>query len=72
VVRNQHDEIIAIQDLEGTIQKTEANDWTCEAYYEIDVPEATFYTVYLGDERIVGYAADDFPISFEESPRLSL
>lgn len=67
VVRDQNDEIIALQDLEGKVTQREGGSLECVGEFQVQVPQAKFYTVYLGDERIVGFTATDFPIPNDEA-----
>lgn len=62
VIRNEADEIVAIQTLTGTVETDEPEFTYCRGSFSVAVPEASFYTVYLGEERIQGYAADEFPL----------
>lgn len=70
VVTDEAGDIVALLDLDGGSWEESPSGlgFQCVIDRDLEVPEASFYTVYLGDERIVGYAASDFPIdAFEEA-----
>lgn len=63
VIRNENDTVIAVRTLDdGVYGQTDNARYECELETNIPVPDATFYTVYLGDERITAYSKDEFPI----------
>jgi hypothetical protein len=63
VVKDEQGTIIAVENLEGVYEKgTFDLEAQCVMDLEIDVPDAAFYTVYVGEGRITTYQADDFPI----------
>lgn len=71
VVTNESGTIIAMHSLKGTLQLGEDGKRHCVADAEVRVPEASYYTVYLGEQRLIGYAADAFPIDPNDSVVLS-
>lgn len=62
-VRNESNVVIAIQTLEGVIELSSSGSNFCKGQISIPVPDADFYVVYFGEERVVGYSASQFPIS---------
>jgi len=63
IVRNESDTIIAAWSIEGTWEFPEGRDFlACTWSKEVPVPEATFYTVYLDEQRLTTVNASDFPL----------
>lgn len=63
VIRDEADTIIAIADLEGSLEEgILPRELQCAIRLEIPVPEAKFYTAYLGDRRITSFSASKLPL----------
>lgn len=63
VVRDEHDTIIAVQNLEGLLTEgSSGSSLRCNVDLEVPVPDSEFFTVYVGDRRIQAYSSDEFPI----------
>lgn len=64
VIRNEHNTIVALFTLSGGewAYDEELDQFDCNIEADIPVPDADFYTVYLGEERVVAYSADELPI----------
>jgi hypothetical protein len=68
VVTDQLGVIVAVEDIEGTLEEStvSAGALHCVAEFGVTVPDAAFYTVYLDDRRIKTIGADEFPIDSSE------
>jgi hypothetical protein len=62
VVTDETGTIVAMRDILGEIERASSGSLTCVADFDIPVPDVEFYTVYIGDERVVGYRQDEFPV----------
>lgn len=62
VIRNENNTVIAIQTLRGLAEPTLDDNFQCKGNFNIIVPESEFYTVYLGEERVVAFSASQFPL----------
>jgi len=62
VVKNEDEKIIAMQNFEGKAQEY-AGQLSCVSNVDMALPEAEFYTLYLEDTRIAGYASSSFPLN---------
>lgn len=72
VVTDESSSIVAIEDLAATWELTDDGDsLRCLVELAIPVPEAEFYTVWLGEQRLRGYAGDAFPVSDADAIGLS-
>lgn len=66
-VTGANGDILAIESLKGELVEDDRGDRRCVSDLEIEVPDSAFYVVYLGEQRILGYGADEFPIPAEDS-----
>lgn len=74
VISDETGDIVAIENLDdGTYEASSSGTGHfCKLRIEIPVPDAELYTVRLGDLRIVGFTADQFPISVLDEVWISL
>lgn len=65
IVRDESDKVIAMFTLDGGEWSTTdtPGKLECQIEHDLLVPEAEFYSVHLGDERIKTYAASELPVS---------
>jgi hypothetical protein len=62
VITDENEVIVAIHGVVGNVDRSSSGSLFCTAELDIPVPEASFYTVHLGDERIVGFSESEFPV----------
>jgi hypothetical protein len=59
VVKDEEGVVIAVQEVEGVIvPNVEFDFYTCEAIFEMPLPDAEFYTVYVNDTYYVTVSSD--------------
>lgn len=63
VIEDEMGAVVAVHALTGTVEEDDNGRMRCNGDFAITVPDAAFYTVRLGDERIRTYAANEFPIN---------
>lgn len=71
-VTGANGDILAMESLKGELVQDDRGDRRCVVDLQIAVPENEFYVVYLGEQRILGYSEDEFPIPAADSIVLML
>jgi hypothetical protein len=73
VVKNETGVVIGIADLEdGVYEDGAISGHTCVLEFDLQVPQAKFYTVYLGESRISGFSSDQFPLEWDQAIWITL
>ena len=73
VVTDQAGTILAIHTLaNGVLEQGTDGSLRCLLDVSIPVPAAEFYTLYLGDQRVTGFSAAQFPLDGADTVRIQI